>query len=76
MWGLDPAHSALAVALADQVVWTRLDVEELAESLGLPLLEGALDVINEAAMDGCGEPLVEGDDPLELNAYAIEEMSE
>lgn len=76
MWGLDPAHSALAVALADQVVWTRIDVEELAESLGLPLLEGALDVINEAAMDGCGEPLVEGDDPLELNAYAIEEMSE
>ena len=72
--GLDAAHSALATALADQLEWDRGDVEELAESLGLPLLDGAFDVINEAAMDACGEPLVEGDDPVELNAYAIKEL--
>ena len=71
---LDAAHSALAAALADRPEWERGEVEELAESLGLPFLDGAFDVINEAAMDACGEPLVEGDDPVELNAYAIEEL--
>ena len=72
--GLDAAHSALATALAGRPEWDRGEVEELAESLGLPFLDGALDVINEAAMDACGEPLAEGDDPVELNAYAIEEL--
>ena len=72
--GLDAAHSALATALAGQLEWDRGDVEKLAESLGLPFLDGAFDVINEAAMDACGEPLVEGDDPVELNAYAIKEF--
>lgn len=72
--GLDAAHSALASALASQPEWERGDAEDLAASLGLPLLDGALDVINETALDVCGEPLVEGDDPIEVNAYAIEEM--
>ena len=72
--GLDTAHSALAITLAAQSEWDRGDVEELIKSVGLPFLDGALDVINEAAMDACGEPLVEGEDPLELNAYAIEEL--
>ena len=72
--GLDAAHSALAAALAGRPTWSRSDIEELAHSLGLPLLEGAFDVINEAAIDACGEPLVEGDDPVELNTYALEEL--
>jgi hypothetical protein len=49
-------------------------VELLAESLDLPLLDGALDRINEAALDVCGEPLIEGDDPLETNDYAAGEL--
>ena len=72
--GLDAAHSAFAAVLAGQPEWDRDDAEEIAESLGLPFLDGALDVINEATMDACGEPLVEGDDPVKLNAYAIEEL--
>ncbi|MCY4629936.1 MAG: TerB N-terminal domain-containing protein [bacterium] len=72
--GLDSAHSALAAALTGRQEWNRSDIEELAHSLGLPLLEGAFDVINEAAIDACGEPLVEGDDPVGLNAYALEEL--
>ena len=74
IYGLDAAHSALAAALTGQPKWSRSDIEELAHSLGLPLLEGAFDVINEAAIDACGEPLVEGDDPVELNTYAMEEL--
>ena len=72
--GLDAAHTSLATTLASKSEWDRSDVEDLAESLGLPFLDGALDVINEATMDACGEPLIEGDDPFELNAYAIEEL--
>ena len=72
--GLDAAHSALAAALAGQPEWDRGDTGEIAESLGLPFLDAALDIINEATMDACGEPLVEGDDPVALNAYAIEEL--
>ena len=72
--GLDEIHSALATALAQQSEWQRFAVEDLATSLGLPLLAGAIDVINEAAMDLCGEPLIDGDDPLEINPYALEEV--
>jgi len=72
--GLDAAHTALAHALAQQAGWERSTVEDLAAELGLPLLDGALDRINEAAMDACGEPLVEGDDPLDINDYASQEL--
>lgn len=40
------------------------------------MLAGAIDRINEAAMDICGEPLIDGDDPLELNHYAAQELYE
>ena len=72
--GLDAAHSTLAAALALQSQWARGDVETLAESFGLPLLAGAIDVINEVALDTCGELLIEGEDPVTINDYAIEEM--
>lgn len=68
--GLDAAHTALARRLGSQESWTRADAEDVAAGVGLPLLDGALDRINEAALDVCGEPLVEGDDPLETNDYA------
>ena len=75
MDSLDDEHARLAAALAAKTEWDRGEAEELAMSLGLPLLNGAFDAINEAAIDACGEPLVEsGDDPLELNAYALEEL--
>ena len=72
--GLDEVHSEFLNALAIRSEWDRGEVERVAESLGLPFLDSALDVINEAAMDACGEPVVEGFDPVELNAYAIEEL--
>jgi uncharacterized tellurite resistance protein B-like protein len=72
--GLDAAHSALAGRFRTQPSWGRADAEEAAAEFGLPLLAGALDRINEAAMDICGEPLVDGDDPLEINDYAAQEL--
>ena len=72
--GLDDAHSALAAAAAVEQSWARADLAAVAASLGLPLLDGALAEINEAAVVVCGEPLVEGDDPLQTNTYAATEM--
>jgi len=72
--GLDEAHSALATALARRSEWPRFAAEEVATSLGLPFLDGALDVINEAAIEICGEPLIDGEDPLDTNSYALEEV--
>jgi uncharacterized tellurite resistance protein B-like protein len=72
--GLDGPHARLADRLRGRPAWSRGEAEDVAAELGLPLLDGALDRINEAAIDACGEPLAEGDDPIDLNAYAIEEL--
>ncbi len=72
--GLDGPHSHLLDALVSRSEWDRGSVEELARSLGLPFLDGALDVINQAAYESCGDGIVEGDDPIVLNAYALEEL--
>lgn len=73
--GLDVAHDTLATGLLVKESWSRSEVEQLAATLGLPLLDGAIDRINEAVIDACGEPLIEGDDPLELNPDAVMELS-
>lgn len=72
--GLDSAHRRLLSAMASEPEWERRAAEEMAVSLGLPLLDGALDVINEMSMDACGEPVVEGFDPVVLNPYAVKEL--
>ncbi len=73
--GLDSAHSALVRELAGRESVERVTFESLADSLGL-LPDGALDVINDAAFEVADEPLFEGDDPLEINAEVLEEMTQ
>jgi hypothetical protein len=72
--GLDSAHSQLVDALRDQPAWSRADVESAAAAVGIPMLDAALDRINDAVIEACGEPLIEGHDPLELNDYALQEI--
>lgn len=75
--GLDDTHSALARHLADphrRTSWTRTEVIELATTLGLPMFDAALERVNDAAVEVCGEPLIEGDDPLTVNDYARQEL--
>ncbi|MFP5287987.1 MAG: TerB N-terminal domain-containing protein, partial [Thermoanaerobaculia bacterium] len=55
--GLDGAHSALLLRLGSAASWERAQVERLADALGL-LPDGALEVINEAAIAACGAPLL------------------
>jgi uncharacterized tellurite resistance protein B-like protein len=71
--GLDALHSSLLRALMAKPEWPRAEVEKLAGELGL-LTDGALDVINDAAFEVCGEPVLEGDETLQLNERAIQEM--
>ena len=72
--GLDGAHSALAARLGSQPSWDRLALEAVTSELGLPMLDAALDRVNDAAIEACGEPLIEGDDPYEINDYATQEL--
>jgi hypothetical protein len=63
--GLDRAHGALLHALGERGAWTRAEFESLAAAHGV-LPDGALDALNEAAIDATGAPIVEGEDTLTL----------
>lgn len=56
--GLDAVHARLATALAAHDAWTREAYEELAGSFGL-MPAGALDTLNEWALDAIDEPLAD-----------------
>jgi uncharacterized tellurite resistance protein B-like protein len=72
--GLDAIHSAFLRRLARKGAWERIEVERLAGEFGL-LPDGALEVINEAAFERCGAPLLEGDETIEVDGQILEEMS-
>ncbi len=71
---LDAAHSALVLALVERDTWTRGELEELAAAWQL-MPDGAIDRINEAALDITDELLLEEDeDVFTINTYAREEL--
>jgi uncharacterized tellurite resistance protein B-like protein len=71
--GLDSLHSQLLLEIAQQTTWQREALEAKADELGL-LLDGALEVINEAAFDTCDEPLTDGDDLIEIDTDVLEQL--
>nr|WP_300011112.1 TerB N-terminal domain-containing protein [Pseudonocardia sp.] len=71
--GLDSAHSGLLRAMAARPAWSQADYVALAQQFGV-LPAGALDVMNDAALEACGEPVAEGDDEIELNPEALQEL--
>nr|MDQ3328572.1 hypothetical protein [Chloroflexota bacterium] len=71
--GLDAAHAALLRTLAIRPSWRRAELEAHAADNGL-LPDGALDTINEAALEASGEPACEGEDPIEMNEEALKEL--
>ena len=70
---LDRAHNELVLILAKRSRWDRSDVEQSAREVGL-MLDGAIEQINDVAFQICDEPLIEGDDVLELNEIALREL--
>lgn len=71
--GLDAAHATLVRRLAAQPSWARADFDVLAEELGL-LGAGAIETVNDAAFTHSDGPLLEGDDPIELDGHVLKEL--
>jgi uncharacterized tellurite resistance protein B-like protein len=71
--GLDSAHSTFLLELSARTTWERIEIEHLAGELGL-LPDGALELINDAAFEICGSPLLEGDDLVEIDRETLQEM--
>ena len=70
---LDSLHAELVRYLAQRRIWSRDEFDQVAAELGL-MPAGAVETINDAAFARCDEPLLEGDDPLEVNDEALEEL--
>lgn len=73
--GLDPSHASLLLALRERRCWKWAQFESLSEQNGL-LARGAIEILNEAAFEICGEPLLEGESEVDVNPYALEAMLE
>jgi uncharacterized tellurite resistance protein B-like protein len=71
--GLDAAHSELVRMLISRDAWTRSELEDLASDRGM-MLDGALERINEAFLDAHSEPLLEGEDPVDINKNIAKEL--
>jgi len=71
--GLSESHEAFLLDLGDQAEWSRDDFDELAEQHGL--MPGfAIEQINDRAFELADEPLLEGEDPIELNPHALDAL--
>ncbi len=71
--GLEGELLSLFHRLREQGTWARASYEILCAELAL-LPDGAMEAINEAAFVACGNPLVEGEDPITVNRDIVEEM--
>lgn len=71
--GLDQAHSQLLQHLGQQLEWSRQELDPVVAALGL-LLDGALEIINEAAFEECDEPLTEGEDPISIDVDILQAL--
>jgi len=64
---LDAMHRQLLGRLIGRGSWSRADLQALVGHHGL-MLDGAMETLNEAVFDAFGVGIIEGDDPLEVNA--------
>ncbi len=71
--GLDQVHDSLLRELTTRSSWSRADLAKVASKHGV-LPDGALDVINEVAVEITGEPVIEGDDELSVNDAVLREI--
>ncbi len=70
----DP-HARFLTKILTKESWSRADLLCAAGECGL-LLEGAVDVLNELALERYGDLLVEGDDPMYLNLTVAGEFQQ
>ena len=70
---LDKEHAQLVQLMSSRPTWSRAEVEYFASDVGL-MPAGAIETINEAAFVLGEGPLIEGDDPLEIDQDMLTEM--
>lgn len=75
--GLDAEHMELLQRIleAPDGQWSRSDFEAACDTLGL-LPDGAAEMLNEAAFSITGEALLEGDDPVYVNDYVRDQLTQ
>jgi len=70
---LSSTHGVLLSRLAERPEWSRAEFETIAAECRL-LPDGAIDALNEAAFEHAGGPLLEGDDPIQVDAAIAKEL--
>ncbi len=70
---LSTPYRSLLSQLATRSRWSRPEFAGLASSLDL-LPNRAIEALNEAALDHVGEPVLEGEDVLEVNQDVVKEL--
>ena len=70
---LSPAHASLLQRMAERPAWPRDEYEALASEMKL-MPDGALEIINERAFELIGSPVLEGDDPIEVDVTIAKEL--
>ena len=71
--GLDARHTALLRALNGRSELSGAEFEVIAERLDL-LAEGAYEMLNEAAFERADSPLLEGEDPVDVDLNVLKEL--
>ena len=71
--GLDARHTALLQALHGRSELSGAEFEELAEGMDL-LADGAYEMLNEVAFERADSPLLEGEDPVEVDLEVLREL--
>jgi hypothetical protein len=66
-------HALLLTKLLERPQWARGEFEQAAQALGL-MPDGALDALNEASFEHIGAPILEGEDPIDLDSQAAKEL--
>ena len=67
------AHSMLLSRLAERSEWSRTEFNAIAAECGL-MPDGAIDMLNEVAFEHTGAPVIEGDDPIQVDAATAKEL--
>jgi uncharacterized tellurite resistance protein B-like protein len=71
---LDRAHAELLTIILGRAEWTRAEFEEVCADKGL-MPDGAMERINDAAFTRFDEPLISGEDPLEISVQLFKETT-
>ena len=69
--GLDIDHSDLLTVLLSRPHWTRAEFLDLCSDKSL-MPDGAIERINEAAFEKFDQPILDGDDPIEVASQLLE----